>query len=170
MINAMEANQKRFKTQVDRILWDINCAIMDKINNNVDYDELSSKTQVFNGIEWIYAAVDLSIDFYFPISIMPAYVFINVIQALLDNHYTITIYDKEDIKYDLFSNAMMHDWIFDPDISADGTVEGHCVNISWEDPDTYYIIDYRDENNIQNDMKVSDNAPIITEIDSDDEI
>ena len=145
MINAMEANLKRFKTQVDKILWDINCAIMNKINSNDGIND------------------ELSIDFYFPFTIMPSYVFINVIQALLDNHYTITIYDKEDIKYDLFSDTMKHEWIFDPDISTDGTVEGHCVNISWEDPDTYYIIDCRDENNIQNDMKVSDNAPIITD-------
>ena len=141
----MEANQKRFKTQVDEILWDINCAIMDKINND---DAIND---------------ELSIDFYFPISIMPSLVFINTIQTLLDNHYTITIYDKEDIKYDLFSDAMKHGWIFDPDIDFDDTVEGYCVNISWEDPDTYYIIDYRDENNIQNAMKVSDNAPTIIE-------
>lgn len=152
MINAMEANLKRFKTQVDEILWDINCAIMNKINNNDATND------------------ELSIDFYFPISIMPSYVFINVIQTLLDNHYTITIYDKDDIKYDLFSDAMKHGWIFDPDIDFNDTVQGHCVNISWEDPDTWYIIDFRNENNIQNDMKVSDNAPIITEIDSDDEI
>ena len=145
MINAMEANLKRFKTQADKILWDINCAIMDKINNNDTIND------------------ELNIDFYFPLSIMPSLVFINVIQTLLDNHYTIIIYDKDDIKYDLFSDAMIHDWIFDPDIDFDDTVEGYCVNISWENPDTYYIIDFRDENNIEKDMKVSDNAPIIIE-------
>ena len=136
MITAKEANSKTFRTIEELILSDIDERIGDIL--------CDSDTQTFVKIPFPKAMVPSKGNV-----LCIGNTFDNVLLALIDNGYSITVNDETTT---FMSDIPKHLWDFVPDNDKRFLNENHIKNpivtvnivtISWEDPKNHKIFDNR---------------------------